>query len=86
MLIRKAIKLNSLVSKHMMRFSALSFTTQNLSETHAEDDAWNNWEFGSFATKTRKTTEQAYADRRCHDVRSQVSRNIDNEWSYLSDR
>ena len=51
-------------------------------------DEWNNWEFGSFTTRKRKTTEQASVEKNlhCQNRRSSVSRNIDNEWSYLSDK
>ena len=52
-----------------------------------DDDDWNNWEFGSFLTKTRKTSEQVYADRSAKRMQgsAKASRNIDNEWSFLSD-
>jgi hypothetical protein len=53
--------------------------------TSDDDDDWNNWEFGSFTTKTRKTTEQSQAQRTSQNKQSQVRRNIDNEWSVLSD-
>lgn len=66
-----------------------SRTTQPSPEQVSEkaNDDWNKWEFGSFTTRTRKTTEQSNVERssHCQNKRSLVSRNIDNEWSYLTD-
>jgi hypothetical protein len=88
MLVRKII-----ISRQFSLRCVRCFTSQSQSPSQplpapqisSGDDDWNHWEFGSFTTRKRKTTEQSHADRVCHDTRSQVSRNIDNEWSFLSD-
>jgi len=62
-------------------------STQPESPESSIDDEWSNWEFGSFTTRTRKTSEQANADRSAQNMKNKgnKSQNIDNEWSYLSD-
>ena len=56
-----------------------------------EDDCnyWNDWEFGSFTTRKRKSSEQEMVNKRINVQNSRSmklsSRNIDDEWCNLSD-
>lgn len=56
-------------------------------ESSISDDDWSHWEFGSFTTRTRRTSEQTNADRSAQNKKNNANKycNIDNEWSYLSD-
>lgn len=74
----------------MLRYSRClstqSPTQQNVPFDSLTEDDWNNWEFGSFTTRSRKTTEHAEAERSSqNNVLSRNCRNIDNDWSFLSD-
>lgn len=79
----------SFAVKCMRHFgSSEHFPSQPFLASGEDKDNWNNWEFGSFATKKHRNTEKSVADKASHGEgkeKSRIGKNIDNDWSYLSD-
>lgn len=86
MLAHRGITSSSRFAINCIRCFVSSTQVQNVTQP-SDVDEWNNWEFGSFHTRKRKTTEQAKVEKNssCKNKQTSKSHNIDNEWSYLSD-